>query len=453
MSDNESAKIPEKGLPRSEVLETLRNLKGEDANYKDSKLWSLVYYLGDEHTQFLLEAFSLFFSENLLNPIAFKSLKRLEHEIVRMTASLLSGDTNVVGTVTAGGTESCLLPVVAYRERAFAKHLFRTKKPEMIAPESVHVAWEKGAHYFGVKMVHAPLRSDLRVDVEAVKKLINKHTVLIVASAPSYPHGVIDPIAELGKVAQEYDIPLHVDSCLGGFMLPFLEKLGYKIPPFDFRVPGVTSISADVHKYGYGAKGLSVVLYRNMDYLKHQFFVYENWPGGIFISPALLGTRPGGPIAAGWAAMKTLGMDGYCDVAQRTMNTTVALEKGIQSIPELKILSNPEMSVFAYGSKSRKVNIFAVGDQMEEKGWFVDRLQRPEALHAIVTLPHEHIVDEFTNDLKESVEYVRNHPSLAVKGNAALYGMIAKVPLRGMVKKEALKIMEKMYGPDMTMPY
>lgn len=452
MSDKKIG-IPEKGLAKDEVLEMLRQYKKGDANYKDSKVWSLVYYLGEEHTRFLADAFEIFFSENALNPMAFKSLKRFEHEVVRMSAALLNGNRDVVGVMTSGGTESCLLPVIAYRDRAAAKKTFRSRAPEMIAPESIHVAWEKAARYFGVKMVHAPLREDFRVDVEAVKKLVNKNTILIIGSAPSYPHGVIDPIVELGALAQEYKIPFHVDSCLGGFLLPFVERLGYEIKPFDFRVPGVTSISADIHKYGYSAKGASVLLYRNMDYLKHQFFVHESWPGGVFISPALLGTRPGGAIAAAWAAIKSLGMKGYLDLAKKVMETTIALQEGISSIPGLEILGNPEMSVFAYRSTLKKGSIYAVGDQMEEKGWLVDRLQRPEALHAMVTPLHERIVDQFIADLKQAVGHVTKNPSLAKKGNAALYGMISRVPLRGIVKKEVLKMMEQIYGPEMQMPY
>ena len=322
----------------------------------------------------------------------------------------------------------------------------------MIAPQSIHVAWEKAAAIWREDGPR-PLRRDMRVDVDAVRKRINRNTILLVGSAPSYPHGGIDPSVELGTVAREHNLPFHVDSCLGGFLLPFVERLGYEIPTFDFRVPGVTSISADIHKYGYSAKGASVLLYRNMDYLKHQFFVHESWPGGVFISPALLGTRPGGAIAAAWASLKAIGMDGYLDLARRVMETTAALQEGIRSIPGLEIVSNPEMSVFAYRSTEKKADIFAIGDQMEERGWQVDRLQRPEALHAMVTPLHERIVDEFVADLKESVKRVIADPSLAKKGNAALYGMIAKVPLRGMVKKEVLKMMEQIYGPEMKMPY
>jgi glutamate/tyrosine decarboxylase-like PLP-dependent enzyme len=322
----------------------------------------------------------------------------------------------------------------------------------MVVPESVHVAWEKGAEYFDVKAVHAPLTRDFRVDVDAARKLINRNTVLIGASAPSYPHGMVDPIPELAALAQEKNLPLHVDSCLGGFLLPFVEKLGYPVTPFDFRVPGVTSISADVHKYGFGAKGASVILYRDMRTLRHQFFVYENWPGGIFISPALLGTRPGGAIAAAWAAMMAIGEGGYIDIARRIMDITRRLIDGINAIPEIYVLGDPPMSVFAYTSRSRDVNIYAVADQMEKKGWHIDRLHRPEALHAIVMPAHENISEQYLDDLRESVDIVKKNPELATKGGAAMYGMIAQVPLRGMVKSNVLKMMEDIYGPEAKLP-
>ncbi|MBW2252872.1 MAG: aspartate aminotransferase family protein, partial [Deltaproteobacteria bacterium] len=192
-----------------------------------------------------------------------------------------------------------------------------------------HVAWEKGAKYFGVKMISTPLLKNYQVDLNILKKKINKNTIMIVASAPSYPHGVIDPIEELGQIAVNHKIPFHVDSCLGGFMLPFIEMEGYKVTPFDFRVSGVTSISADVHKYGFAAKGASTVLYRNMDYLKHRFLLHQDWPGGVFASPALLGTRPGGSIAAAWAALNAIGMDGYRKIASTIMDTTKILIDGI----------------------------------------------------------------------------------------------------------------------------
>jgi glutamate/tyrosine decarboxylase-like PLP-dependent enzyme len=448
----ENIRIPEKGLEYKQVLEIMRGYKKDDANYKDSKTWSLVYYLGEEYTQFLKDAYTLFFSENALNPIAFKSLKQFEAEVIRMTANMLNGNENVVGTMTSGGTESCLLPVVTYRDFAKAKRKIWIKKPEMIAPESIHVGWEKAAHYFGVKMRHVPLDSTRRADAGAIEKLINKNTILIVASAPTYPHGVVDPIEDIGAIALKHNIPFHVDSCLGGFLLPFVEKLGYPVPKFDFRVPGVTSMSADVHKYGFAAKGASTILYRNMDYMKYQIYVYTEWPGGIYAASGLLGTRPGGAIAAAWAAMNALGQDGYLERARITMDTTKKLIAGIRSIPELEVVGTPHMSVFAYGSRSKKVNIYAVGDQMEAKGWNIDRVQKPMALHAMVTPLHERVADKYIADLKESVEYVKSHPALATKGNAALYGVVANIPFRGMVKKNVQKMIEEMYGKDGKIP-
>ncbi len=444
--------IPEKGIPRKEVLDRLQGFAGEDVNYRDNKIFSLVYYLGEEHTDFLKEAYGMYFSENALNPMAFRSLKRFEHEVVRMTASMLNGDDQVAGVMTSGGTESCLLPVLAYREMASARRVIPLRRPEMIAPETIHVAWEKAAKYFGVKMVHVPVDSDCRADVNVVRKKINRNTIMIVASAPSYPHGVIDPIEQLGEIALSRGIPFHVDSCLGGFLLPFVERLGYEVPPFDFRVPGVTSISADVHKYAFSAKGASTLLYRNIDYLKHQFFICTDWPGGVFASPALLGTRPGGAIAAAWAALNAIGMDGYLNIARAIMDTTDKLKAGIEAIGGLKILGKPAMGVFAYTSEDKDVNIFAVGDQLEEKGWLVDRLQRPDALHCMITPRHAAIADQYLADLQKGVEAVRRNPELATSGNAAMYGMIAHVPFRALVKKEVAKMMNDLYGPQCIMP-
>mgnify|MGYP001000221556 CR=1 FL=1 len=311
----EGMHIPENGQDQAALLEQMRSYGQEDADWRGGKTWSLVYSLGEEHTNFLKQAHGLFFSENALNPLAFKSLKRFESEVVRMAATMLHGDKDVVGTMTAGGTESCLLAVKTYRDLARAKRPW-LRKPEMIVPESIHMAFEKGAHYFGVKPVRVPVDEHYRVDLDVVRKRINRNTALIIGSAPSYPFGVIDPIEGLGKIAQEKGIPLHVDGCLGGFMLPFVERLGNKVPPFDFRVPGVTSMAADVHKYGYSAKGASVILYRSMEYLKHQFFVYTDWSGGIFISPALLGTRCGGPIAE--ARLKLVPHAAICEQCNRS---------------------------------------------------------------------------------------------------------------------------------------
>ncbi len=445
------SRIPAKGRDRQEILAEMEHYRSGDVNYRDGQTFSLVYYMGEEHNRFLKEAHNKFFSENALNPMAFESLKRFETDVIRQTAAMLHGDEGTCGTMTSGGTESCLLAVKTYRDLARTRKPW-IRKPEMVAPESIHVAFEKGASYFGVKVKHAPLGPDFRVDVNAVRKLVNRNTVLIVGSAPSYPHGVVDPIEELGGIAADRDIPLHVDSCLGGFLLPWVEKLGYRVPVFDFRVPAVMSMTADVHKYGYAAKGASAIIYRNVNTLKHQMFVYENWPGGIFGSSALLGTRPGGSIAAAWAVLQAMGEEGYVDAARVIMETTKKMIDGINAIPELEVLGEPHMSVFAYASNTKDLNVYAVADRMEQKGWYIDRQHRPECLHAMVTPAHAASADRFLDDLAEAVDFIRRNPELATSGGAAMYGMISKVPLRGMIRQQVLKMMLDMYGPDGKMP-
>ncbi|MBA3012198.1 MAG: aspartate aminotransferase family protein [Proteobacteria bacterium] len=437
--------IPEKGRNREAILEEMREFGKNDPDYKNGKTWSLVYYLGEAYAQFLNEAGQMYASSNGLNPMAFQSLKRFETEVVRMTATLLNGDDEVAGIMTSGGTESCLLAVKTYRDMARKKGI---KKPEMILPESAHVAWEKGAQYFNVKAVHVPLDKDYRVDADKVRKAVNKRTVMILGSAPGYPHGVVDPIEQLGAIALEKKVPLHVDACVGGYLLPFVERLGYRVPKFDFRVQGVTSISADTHKYGFSAKGASTILYRNMDILEHQMFVFTEWPGGIFASPGLLGTRPGGNIAAAWAAMQAMGEDGYLENAKIIMETTQQLIQGIGAIEGLEVVGRPDMSLVAYRSTSNRINIYALGDQMEKKGWHIDRQQKPECLHAMVTPLHRQVMTQYLADLKESLEYVRSNPKLSLQGGAATYGMVSKIPFRGMVKKNVLKMMREMYGPS-----
>ena len=439
--------IPALGRGKDDILKEMKTFGANDADYKEGKTFSLVYYLGEEHTTFLRDAHAMYMSANGLNPMAFQSLKRFETEVVKMSADMLHGDENTVGVITSGGTESCMMSVYAARERARAARIL-PHKPEMIVPESVHPAFEKGAKYFGVKAVHAPLDKDFRVNLKAVKKMINRNTILIVGSAPPYPHGVIDPIEDLARIAKKKDIPMHVDSCLGGFLLPWVEKLGYDIPAFDFRLPGVMSMSADIHKYGYSAKGASLILYRDMEYMKHSIFVYTDWPGGIYASPVLLGTRPGGSIAAAWATLQSIGQKGYMDYAKLIMDTTKEIQAAIADIPELTVVGKPHMSVFSFTAKDKNFPIYAVCDQMALKGWHIDRNQSPDGLHCMVTPHHAQFSDVYINDLKEAVAAVKANPELGKQGGAAVYGMISNVPLRGMIKKAVLKMMMDMYSPN-----
>ncbi len=437
--------IPEEGKTKSEIIEELKLAQKNDAKWEEGRIFSLVFHFSEEHSELIKEAYNMYIHENGLNPMAFHSLRKFESEVVRMTASLLHGDENTVGCMTSGGTESILLAMKTYRDKAREERRKKYFIPEVIIPDSAHVAFLKAGEYFDIKMVHAPVDKTGKVDVKAVERRITSNTVALVGSAPNYPYGTIDPIHELSYLAMKYNLGLHVDACVGGFILPWLEKLGENITPFDFRVPGVTSISADLHKYGYSAKGASVILYRSMDYMRHQIFVSVNFPGGIVMTPGLTGTRPGGAIASAWATLMGLGQKKYLENAKYLSEIVRKFKEGIRSIPELEIVGEPQGPLFAYCSKSPEVNIYAVADVLETKGWHIDRQQKPASIHFMINPLHGKIVDEYLNDLREAVARVKENPELAKQATAPIYGMLANVPLRGMVESEVRKIVENVY--------
>ena len=412
--------LPPEKKPPEEVLASMRRARDHDVKWREGKAWCLVYHAGDEIADLLKEAYTLFFSENGLNPMAFPSLKKFEAEVVAMTASLLGGDSQTVGNMTTGGTESLLMAVKTARDWARA-HKPEATDPEMILPPTAHPAFEKAAHYFCVKPVHIPILPDFRANVVATRAAITPNTILIVGSAPSYPQGVVDPIAELAEIAREHELLCHVDACVGGFMLPFVRKLGYPVPDFGFEVPGVTSISVDLHKYAYAAKGASVILYRDADLRRHQFFVYTDWSGGIYPSPTMTGTRPGGPIAAAWAIMNHLGEEGYLAITDTVMQTVSELREGVDEIPGIEILGNPAMSILALGSD--RFNIYEVGDELTLRGWHMDRQQFPPSLHLTVTHAHAQVVDQFLADLEQAVSRVRR-PSFTKLSNSLKVGAV-----------------------------
>jgi len=393
--------LPEHGRAADEVLHELRGHAALDPDYKHGRLWSLVYWLDDAHDEFLADAYRSYASANGLNPTAFRSLKRFETEVIDAVARLLHGPDTTCGVMTSGGTESCLLAVKTYRDLARATR--GVTKPEMIVPTSAHVAWLKAAEYFGVRLRMLPLDDGYRADAAKLERLINRRTVMILGSAPDYPRGVIDPIEAMAAIAARHRVPMHVDACVGGFILPFMEMNGIALPRWDYRVAGVTSISADVHKYGFAAKGASTITYRTLDLLKHQMFVAQDWPGGVFASPALLGTRPGGAYAAAWAALQHFGIDGYRELAQRTTAAFETLKAGIAAIDGLHVLGAPQGPLIAYASRDPAVDIYAVGDQMDARGWQVNRLQFPPGLHAMVTAQHRDVADAYLADLKAAV--------------------------------------------------
>jgi sphinganine-1-phosphate aldolase len=416
------------GRDRRSILDELATMASEEDQIADQgRVSGSIYHGGHDHYAFLTEAFRLFAHSNVLQRDMYPSATKLEAEIVAMTASMLHGASvpehhpgeHACGVVTFGGTESLINPMLVYRDRGRAEK--GISEPEVIIPVTAHVALEKAAHMLGIKLLKAPLRDDFRADVDWIRRHVTKNTVALVGSAPNYAHGLIDPIEELAEIALEHDIGLHVDGCLGGFILPWGERLGYEIPRFDFRVPGVTSISADTHKYGYALKGTSVLLYRNSNLRKYQYFNFTDWPGGIYMSPGLSGSRSGGIVAATWAAMVSLGEEGYLEVADGIFKTAAAIRAGIESIPELEVIGDP---TFLVAFRSPALNIYHVNDHLIARGWRLNALQLPPALHFCVTRPNTApgVADAFVADLRDAVEYAK-HPARADPKSGALYGL------------------------------
>jgi glutamate/tyrosine decarboxylase-like PLP-dependent enzyme len=328
----------------------------------------------------------------------------MENQIVSMTANLLNVDENFAGNVTSGGTESIFLATKVARDMA-RENKTLIDQPEMIIPVTAHPAFNKAAHYLGVKVITIPVCEYKRADINSINRAITNNTIMLVGSAPNFPHGVIDPIPEMGQIALKNDIYFHVDACMGAFILPFMEMAGYKVPSFDFRVPGVCSISADAHKYAYAPKGTSIILYRNSKLRKHQIFVTTDWPGGIFATTGFLGTRSGAGIASTWALFHLMGKEGYINNVRETIELTKYILKKIESLPGLRIIAKPDMSVISFTSD--RDNIYLIGDEMTKRGWYLDRLQFPEGLHMTLTNTNVRKCEEFIKDLTISVNSVR----------------------------------------------
>jgi sphinganine-1-phosphate aldolase len=447
-------RLPERGLAREEVLRTVEDLAArERPRWHDGLASGAVYSGDDDHVAFLDRVYAVTSQVNPLHADLWPSGAKFEAEIVSMTAAMLGGDAvgsddpgrQIVGTVTSGGTESILLAMKAYRDRARARLRGRVTRPEVVAPGSAHVAFDKAAQYLGIKLVRVPVGPDCRADVRAMRRAVTGSTVALVGSAPSFPHGVVDPIEDLAAAAAGRGIGFHTDACLGGFVLPWARRLGYDVPGFDFHVPGVTSMSADTHKFGYAAKGTSVVLYRGPELRRHQYFTATEWPGGLYFSPTMAGSRPGGLSAACWAAMVATGEDGYLEATRRVLETGAAIRDGVAAIPRLRVLGDP-LWVVAFTSDT--VDIYRVLEHMTRRGWSLNGLQRPPAVHLCVTLRHTRpgVAERFLADLRSSVAEVLADPA-GDPAAAPVYGLAATLPFRGMVRDLLERYIDLLYRP------
>jgi sphinganine-1-phosphate aldolase len=445
--------LPRHGRDREDVLRDLRALAArEDARWRGGYASGAVYNGDEEHIGFLNEAYAIHSQANPLHPDLWPSAAKYESEIISMTAHMLGAGAlaapvgapdGICGSVTSGGSESILLAMKTYRDWARAEK--GITEPEMVVPASAHAAFDKASQYFGIKMVHVPLDGGFRADVAAAEAAMTDNTVVLVGSATNFPYGTVDPIARLSELARGRGIGFHTDACLGGYFLPWVEKLGHAVPPFDFRVPGVTSMSCDTHKYGYAAKGTSVVLYRGQALRHHQYFTTSDWPGGLYSSPTLAGSRPGGLSAACWAALVAIGEDGYMRATETILRAVETMKTGVRSMPELHLLGD-SIGVFAFASDH--VNAYEVLDAMSARGWSLTGLQHPPAIHLSPTLRHAQpgVAERFVEDLHAAVAHVKANPG-AANGMAPIYGMAATVPDRGVVHDMLKAYMDLYYQP------
>jgi glutamate/tyrosine decarboxylase-like PLP-dependent enzyme len=399
--------LPESGLDRDEIFGTLDTFRSRDVNTKSGRLFARVYPAGERVESIAMAAYRKFQGLNGLDPISFPSLLRFETEIIDIVLSHLNADlSRAVGSFTSGGTESILCAVKAARDFARATRPEVTS-PEVVLPKTAHAAFHKACAYFDLKAVTVAVDPvTFRADAAAMEAAITDQTLLIVASAPAYPHGTIDPIEAIGAVARSRSIPFHVDACVGGWLLPLYEALGEDIPRFDFRVPGVTSISVDLHKYALCPKGASVVLYADKAMRRYQFFACTEWAGYSLLNPTVQSTKSGGPLAGAWATLHAFGRDGYLDIARRTLAATARLIEGIEKIDDLELLGEPDFCMLSV--KSDAVNVFHVLDGMTARGWLIEAQlafdNSPENLHISLNPGNLDNVDPMLEDLDASVE-------------------------------------------------
>ena len=416
--------MPDEGTARAEILAMMNDMAvRENVVWEDGQCSGTMYCGDHDHYDFLNAAFSNFSYVNTLQRDMCPSATKFEAEIIAMTLDMLGAGSlegkNPGGLVTSGGSGSIAHAVLAYREGNPS-----VARANMIKPETAHPAFAKAGHLFGVDMKIAPVDPvTLQVDLEWVRANIDDNTVALVGSAPNYGYGTVDSITELGALALEHGIGLHVDGCLGGFLLPFGRELGYDIPAFDFTVPGVTTISADTHKYGYALKGTSVLAFADQSLRNSQYFCLTDWSGGKYCSPGMDGSRSGGLLAATWAAMVSLGRAGYLRYAKAIFETSAAMQDAIRSHPSLRVMGKPS---FLFSFTSDEFDIYLVNDFLRTKGWRMNGQQYPNAIHMAVTRPQTQpgVVERWTSDLAEAVAYAKAHRDEPAK-SGAIYGGVA----------------------------
>ncbi|KAK1821867.1 Dihydrosphingosine phosphate lyase [Friedmanniomyces endolithicus] len=455
--------LPTTGWSADQVRSELGKLgEMKHTRWEDGRVSGAVYHGGDELAELQAQAFKQFGVSNPIHPDVFPGVRKMEAEVVAMTLALFhapavedaKAEGGGAGVTTSGGTESILMAVLAARQKAY--HERSVREPEMILPETAHTAFRKAGEYFGIRvhLVPCPAANNYRVHIASVRRLINSNTILLVGSAPNFPHGIVDDISALSRLALKHKLPLHVDCCLGSFIIPFLEKAGYPAPDFDFRVPGVTSISVDTHKYGFAPKGNSVVLYRSKQLRRYQYYVCPDWSGGVYASPSMAGSRPGALIAGCWASLMRMGEDGYLETCLKIVGARQRLEDAIRGSEKLcrslSVIGKPLVSVIAFqanehAEQAERVDIYDVADGMSAKGWHLNALQDPAAMHVAVTMPIVGVVEELIADLEAVVGQCRGKATEKKGDAAALYGVAGALPDKRIVRELAGGFLDTLY--------
>uniref|UniRef100_A0A6T8I5R7 sphinganine-1-phosphate aldolase n=1 Tax=Hemiselmis andersenii TaxID=464988 RepID=A0A6T8I5R7_HEMAN len=441
--------LPKDGMSTESVVKLMREGYARDGeSWSKGQVSGQVYHGGKDVTGLLVDAFSIYAVSNPIHPETFPSVRKMEAEVVQMVCDLFHGGSEACGTTTSGGTESNFMTVKTHRD--WALKVRGITSPELIKPASAHASFDKACHILGVKCIEVPFDPvTFKVDLKEVKKRLSRNTIMLVGSAPTYPHGVMDDIVALSDMAVQRGCGLHVDCCLGSFVVPFLSEIGYKTPLFDFRLKGVSSISCDTHKYGFAPKGSSIIMYKGKDLRHHQYFVASDWPGGIYATPALAGSRPGALIAGTWAVMMHMGMSGYKQCAKDIMRTATHIINGVEKMEGVRLMGRPDAFVVCVGADDPdKLNIFNVGDAMSERGWRLSLMQFPSCLHFCVTYlaARQDAGPRFLADLEASIHCVRTAPKGKFKDSkGAIYGMAASIPDRTMVDGMALTYIDAQY--------
>ncbi|KAH3762619.1 Glutamate decarboxylase/sphingosine phosphate lyase [Pelomyxa schiedti] len=406
--------LPEVGLPVEQVMGLLKDAKRIEETYRDGMNYSgCMYSANNVHNELVAAATTWFTYSNALHTDVYVCVRKMEAEIIKMTAAMLHGDkrSDVCGLVSSGGTESIILATKAHRDRAIKRGM-NPDRMEILVAESAHSAYVKAANLLRVKLVRVPVKKPtMEADVDAISARINRNTFLVVASAPGFPHGVIDNVAALGQLCSRAGIGLHVDACLGGFVLPFAKQLGYPVPNFDFLVEGVTSISCDTHKYGYAPKGTSVVLFESQELRSHAFFTDPDWPGGLYGSATLLGSRPGCVVVGTWASMIHKGISGYMAASKALLETAAEIVAGLRKDPDISIIGDPDKITFVIPFTTKSVNIFKVAEALSKRHWSLNVMQYPSSVHLCVTEWHTGRAQDFLSSLQTAIREVAADPS------------------------------------------